>query len=531
MAICCPPPARLKVRHERARRNADRPFARIRAGHARRQHRKARHRAGHDGQELLARPLALSRADLFPGMARYRGPLQTDRDRRRLGLGPSGADHAGLRRLPPPRRLPAGQGAGSDPGICRRAALAVLFQRAVGIVGQPDRQCQPDIENLFSAPAHSFGRGRHDLDRFRHHLRAAARPDAVVRFPAVLADRRLAVLHPAGIRPGFRLRPVFRGAECRVSRLPLCRAFHRAVRAVRVADRVLDRGRAAKVAAALCAQSSGRHHRRLPLVVAGRACRARSADGLAIGGRDGCGHRAGHLVFSPHGTQLRRRHMTVRSETGEPAVLQPRPRSTTRRVLWALVAFVAILALWAWLEPEPLLRGAANLWIVSDEPAPADAIAVLGGGLEYRPFAAADYYRRGFAPKILISNIGATPAEQLGVLQSHVRANSEVLQKLGVPGAAIEPFGDRLSDTFTEATALHDWAVRNGAHRIIVPTDIFATRRLRWTLHHVFGNDAAILVPAVNPPDYQRDNWWKSERGFIGFQNEVMKYLYYRLKY
>jgi uncharacterized SAM-binding protein YcdF (DUF218 family) len=223
--------------------------------------------------------------------------------------------------------------------------------------------------------------------------------------------------------------------------------------------------------------------------------------------------------------------MTTRSETGEPAALRPRPSSMTRRLLLALVICIAVLALWAWLKPDILLRGAADLWIISDEPASADAIAVLGGGLEYRPFAAADYYRRGFAPKILISNIGATPAEQLGVLQSHVRANSEVLQKLGVPPAAIEPFGDHLSDTFAEATALHEWAVRNGAHRIIVPTDIFATRRLRWTLHHVFGNDAAILVPAVNPPDYLRDNWWKNERGVIGFQNEVMKYLYYRLKY
>jgi uncharacterized SAM-binding protein YcdF (DUF218 family) len=223
--------------------------------------------------------------------------------------------------------------------------------------------------------------------------------------------------------------------------------------------------------------------------------------------------------------------MTARSEPGEPAVLRRRPRNMTRRVLLALVACIAILGLWAWLKPEILLRGAANLWIVSDEPAPADAIAVLGGGLEYRPFAAADYYRRGLAPKILISNIGATPAEKLGVLQSHVRANSEVLQKLGVPAAAIEPFGDHLSDTFAEATALHEWAVRNGAHRIMVPTDIFATRRLRWTLHHVFGNDAVTFVPAVNPPDYQRDNWWRDERGVIGFQNEVMKYLYYRLKY
>jgi uncharacterized SAM-binding protein YcdF (DUF218 family) len=223
--------------------------------------------------------------------------------------------------------------------------------------------------------------------------------------------------------------------------------------------------------------------------------------------------------------------MTTRTETSEPTVLRPRPSSMTRRLLLALVICIAALALWAWLKPDTLLRGAADLWIVSDEPAPADAIAVLGGGLEYRPFAAADYYRRGFAPKILISNIGATPAEQLGVLQSHVRANSGVLQKLGVPPAAIEPFGDHLSDTFAEATALHEWAVRNGAHRIIVPTDIFATRRLRWTLHHVFGSDAAILVPAVNPPDYLRDNWWKNERGVIGFQNEVVKYLYYRLKY
>jgi uncharacterized SAM-binding protein YcdF (DUF218 family) len=223
--------------------------------------------------------------------------------------------------------------------------------------------------------------------------------------------------------------------------------------------------------------------------------------------------------------------MTVRLESSEPAAVRPRPRSMTRRVLLALVVCIAIFGLWAWRKPETLLRGAADLWIVSDEPAPADAIAVLGGGLEYRPFAAADYYRRGLAPKILVSNLGASPAERLGVLQPHVRANSEVLQKLGVPAAAIEPFGDHLSDTFAEATALHEWAVRNGAHRIIVPTDIFATRRLRWTLHHVFGNDAAILVPALNPPDYQRDTWWKNEYGVIGFQNEVMKYLYYRLKY
>jgi hypothetical protein len=42
-----------------------------------------------------------------------------------------------------------------------------------------------------------------------------------------------------------------------------------------------------------------------------------------------------------------------------------------------------------WLLREPVLCGAANLWIVSDPISRADAIAVLGGGLETRPFIAA----------------------------------------------------------------------------------------------------------------------------------------------
>jgi hypothetical protein len=185
----------------------------------------------------------------------------------------------------------------------------------------------------------------------------------------------------------------------------------------------------------------------------------------------------------------------------------------------------------SWSERRFLLREAAALWIVSDQPEPAAAAAVFGGGLEYRPFAAADYYHRGLVPKILVSNIGASPAERLGVLQSHVEANIAVLRKLGVPATAIESFGSNLNDTYAEAVALHQWALRTGAQTIIVPTDIFAARRLRWILHQVFGNDAVTLVPAVDPPSYSSRNWWTVEGGVVTFENEVVKYVYYRLKY
>ena len=32
-------------------------------------------------------------------------------------------------------------------------------------------------------------------------------------------------------------------------------------------------------------------------------------------------------------------------------------------------------------------------------------------------------------------------------------------------------------------------------------------------------------------PGYTRAEWWKTEAGMIAFQNEIIKYLYYRLKY
>jgi uncharacterized SAM-binding protein YcdF (DUF218 family) len=223
--------------------------------------------------------------------------------------------------------------------------------------------------------------------------------------------------------------------------------------------------------------------------------------------------------------------MTTAQQRDETAMVGPRRYSIKRRIVLALICGVVALLVAGWVERQAVLREAASLWIVADEPARSDAVAVLGGGLEYRPFAAAEYYHRGLAAKILVSNIGSSPAERLGVLQSHVQANLNVLLKLGVPATAIEIFGSRLTDTYDEANALHEWARRAGARSIMVPTDIFATRRLSWTLRHVFGADATILVPAINPLEYRRDDWWKNERGVIAFQNEVIKYFYYRYKY
>jgi uncharacterized SAM-binding protein YcdF (DUF218 family) len=201
------------------------------------------------------------------------------------------------------------------------------------------------------------------------------------------------------------------------------------------------------------------------------------------------------------------------------------------RGLLALLVLFALFGAGGWYERTPLLRGLADLWIVSDPPAAADVVAVIGGGIETRPFAAAAYYRDGLVGKILVSNVRSSPAERLGVLASHAATNRAVLLKLGVPVEAIESFGEGLANTHDEAVALRDWAARNHAHSIIVPTEIFAARRLRWTLQRVLTPDITVGVPALDPPEYRASDWWKDERGVISFQNEVAKYMYYRLKY
>jgi len=196
-----------------------------------------------------------------------------------------------------------------------------------------------------------------------------------------------------------------------------------------------------------------------------------------------------------------------------------------------MVVTITGLSALAWLERGPLLRSVADAWVVSDEIAPADAVAVFGGGIDDRPFAAAEYYKEGLVKEVLVSNVRLGPAEKIGALVPQVVATREILLDLGVPENRIEVFGSDLSNTHEEVLALREWAERTGTRSFIVPTGIFSARRVRWILHRVFGDSVVVHVPALNPQEYTRDDWWQHEGGVVTFQNEILKYVYYRIKY
>jgi hypothetical protein len=72
----------------------------------------------------------------------------------------------------------------------------------------------------------------------------------------------------------------------------------------------------------------------------------------------------------------------------------------------------------------------------------------------------------------------------------------------------------------------------NKAHSVVIPTDIFHTRRARWIFRRALrGTTARVHILAVNVPSYGASNWWSHEDGLIAFQNEVVKSAYYWMKY
>src|SRR6516164_773352 len=91
--------------------------------------------------------------------------------------------------------------------------------------------------------------------------------------------------------------------------------------------------------------------------------------------------------------------------------------------LLAAGLLLVVLVAGVWLARAPLLREVADLWIVSDPLTPVDVIAVLGGGLNERPFAAADIYKTGLANRIIVSQVAQERYAKLGGIPGHTDLN------------------------------------------------------------------------------------------------------------
>ena len=197
-----------------------------------------------------------------------------------------------------------------------------------------------------------------------------------------------------------------------------------------------------------------------------------------------------------------------------------------RLLLIALLFGVWVLVAWL----------AARFLVVNTPLHSADAIVVLSGSAVYRErtLRAAEYYHRGLANDILLTNDNLrgewSSAEQRNPF-FYERARNNLLF-LGVPAERVEVIPQPVTNTYDEAEAIRDYAVAHRLRSLLIVTSAYHSRRALWTLNRVFaGTGIEISMQSIEageetPPPL---TWWLHFRGWRMVVGEYVKNVYYRL--
>jgi uncharacterized SAM-binding protein YcdF (DUF218 family) len=192
-----------------------------------------------------------------------------------------------------------------------------------------------------------------------------------------------------------------------------------------------------------------------------------------------------------------------------------------------------LLSFVIWIFLAPFL--AENL-IVEKPLERVDAILILGGSSTYieRTTKAAELFKKGIAPKILLTNDGLqggwNTQEQRNPFFVE-RARWELINQ-GVPDEAIEILPETVEGTHDEAVRFEQAAREQNLKSVVLVTSAYHTRRALSTFEKV---SPAMQIGIQSPPTGWQtppsSRWWLSARGWNVVAGEYLKIVYYWLFY
>lgn len=217
-------------------------------------------------------------------------------------------------------------------------------------------------------------------------------------------------------------------------------------------------------------------------------------------------------------------------------VVRVSPRAAVRALLVVLlVCAIAVGSLYVFRHAALTAIG----WqlIVDDPLEPADALVVLSGGAPERELEAADLYKAGIAPMILLPHDperhGLAIVRERGVaIENELEFRQRVLAGLGVPARAIVVLEPEVVSTAGEAQVVVEWALAHHARSLIIVTSAYHTGRARLTYRRVIAKrDLTVRTRAARVGTYRADAWWHSRVDLRDGLIEWQKQVFYRLWY
>ncbi|HEX9261116.1 MAG TPA: YdcF family protein [Candidatus Bathyarchaeia archaeon] len=177
---------------------------------------------------------------------------------------------------------------------------------------------------------------------------------------------------------------------------------------------------------------------------------------------------------------------------------------------------------------DRIFSAIGNYLIIQDVLRPADVIHVIAGD-DYRTDYAIQLYQEGLAKTIFFTG---------GLCKYHGYYHGEhgleLALSLGVPGEAVAIDDTSVMSTYDEAVLLKKYLDENQptARTIIVVSDPFHMRRVRWTYQHIFGKGyEVILAPVPFDQTPLKPRWWTDPGSKQYVLDEYKKLVYYFFRY
>lgn len=207
-----------------------------------------------------------------------------------------------------------------------------------------------------------------------------------------------------------------------------------------------------------------------------------------------------------------------------------------RCIRWTAMLLILVL-LMGWLTCD-LWRPAMGRYLVVGQPLQesVDYVYVLGGGIETRPYVAAEVYRKGFCDELLLpgtADLGKT-ATPLGF--NYDLLTRDILLLREVDAERITFVGKSANSTRDEAVALVKFFAGLQRMResdevtIAIVTNDFHTRRTKLIFEEIRNSSSAgnlnFRYIAAPTDGFGPENWWKHEVGCRTYLLEYLKLLY-----
>lgn len=183
--------------------------------------------------------------------------------------------------------------------------------------------------------------------------------------------------------------------------------------------------------------------------------------------------------------------------------------------------FLAVFCFAVYLARHPLMRLAANWWIVDDPLRHADAVIVLGDDNFYgdRATRAAEIFRQGQAPLVIVSGRRLRPNASIAELMEH-----DLIER-GVPKEHIARFLHDASSTMEEAQQLAGFLRQRNIKSVILVTSNYHTRRARYIFRRIFPQEIEVRVASARDGDFDPDRWWEKRKSTKELAQEVIAFV------